>query len=128
MEKWFYILMFSVLISTCLREILLKTWANAPAPSYPKTNTLISQSRKFEKIYKSNQPIKTQDSQLRNKLVVFKNERKRKKMKTNKILAILIILAFVISIAPLTQVKAQAAPTVKTYAVVDAIPNLTGVG
>src|SRR5450759_1193749 len=49
-------------------------------------------------------------------------------MKTNKIFAILIVLAFVISIVPITQVKAQTAATMKTYAVVDAIPNPVGVG
>jgi len=52
----------------------------------------------------------------------------KNKMKTNKIFAILIVLAFVISIVPMTQVKAQTAPTMKTYAVVDAIPNPVGVG
>jgi len=52
----------------------------------------------------------------------------KKKMKTNKIFAILIVLAFVISIVPITQVKAQTAATMKTYAVVDAIPNPVGVG
>jgi hypothetical protein len=52
----------------------------------------------------------------------------KNKMKTNKIFATLIILAFVISIVPMTQVKAQTAPTMKTYAVVDAIPNPVGVG
>jgi hypothetical protein len=52
----------------------------------------------------------------------------KKKMKTNKIFAILIVLAFVISIVPITQVKAQSAATMKTYAVVDAIPNPVGVG
>ncbi len=49
-------------------------------------------------------------------------------MKTNKIFALLIIFAFVASIVPITQVKAQTAPTMKTYAVVDAIPNPVGVG
>jgi hypothetical protein len=49
-------------------------------------------------------------------------------MKSSKIFAILIILAFAISIAPMTIVKAQTAPTAKTYAVVDALPNPTGVG
>ena len=52
----------------------------------------------------------------------------KRKMKTNKIFALLIILAFVVSIVPMTQVRAQTAPTVKTYAVVDAVPNPTGIG
>lgn len=49
-------------------------------------------------------------------------------MNTKKIFAILIILAFAVSIIPLTQVKAQTTPTMKTYAVVDAIPNPVGIG
>ena len=52
----------------------------------------------------------------------------KKKMKTNKIFAMLIILAFAVSIIPMTQVKAQTAPTVKTYPVGDVVPNPTGVG
>lgn len=49
-------------------------------------------------------------------------------MKTNKIFAMLIIFAFVVSIVPMTNVQAQTAPTQQTYALVDAIPNPTGVG
>jgi len=49
-------------------------------------------------------------------------------MKTNKIFAMLIIFAFVVSIVPMTKVQAQTAPTQQTYALVDAIPNPTGVG
>src|SRR5665647_3250075 len=52
----------------------------------------------------------------------------KKKMKTNKIFAMLIIFAFVVSIVPMAKVQAQAAPTQQTYALVDAIPNPTGVG
>src|SRR5665647_2735444 len=52
----------------------------------------------------------------------------KKKMKTNKIFAMLIIFAFVVSIVPMTKVQAQTAPTQQTYALVDAIPNPTGVG
>jgi hypothetical protein len=49
-------------------------------------------------------------------------------MKINKIFAMLIIFAFVVSIVPMTKVQAQIAPTQQTYALVDAIPNPTGVG
>jgi len=54
-----------------------------------------------------------------------------KKMKTQKTIGILLIFAFVISVVTSIQispVNAQAAPTQQTYAIVDAIPNPTGVG
>jgi hypothetical protein len=50
-------------------------------------------------------------------------------MKYSKIFATLIILAFVVSIVPITQVKAQTAtPTLKTYPVCDAVPDPVGLG
>ena len=52
-------------------------------------------------------------------------------MNSKKIFAILLIAAFIASIAavmPLSQVQAQTAPTMKTFPVIDAIPNPIGVG
>ena len=52
-------------------------------------------------------------------------------MNSKKIFAILLIAAFIASIAavmPISQVQAQTAPTLKTYPVIDAIPNPIGVG
>ena len=52
-------------------------------------------------------------------------------MNFKKTYAILLLLALAVSTfatLPMLAVKAQTAPTVKTYAVVDAIPNPTGVG
>ena len=53
----------------------------------------------------------------------------KNKMKYSKIFATLIILAFMISIVPITQVKAQTAvTTLKTYPVCDAVPDPVGLG
>jgi hypothetical protein len=53
------------------------------------------------------------------------------KMNFKKIFAILLIAAFIASIAavmPIPQVQAQTTPTLKTYPIIDAIPNPIGVG
>jgi hypothetical protein len=63
-------------------------------------------------------------------LFVYINERKRK-MNFKKTYAILLLLALAVSTfatLPMLSVKAQAATTMKTYAVVDAIPNPAAVG
>ncbi len=56
----------------------------------------------------------------------------KKKVLENKIataIALFLMLTMAISLVALpVTVKAQAAPTMKTYAVVDAIPNPVGVG
>jgi hypothetical protein len=64
-----------------------------------------------------------------------KNERKkrpmRKKLNTKKAIGMLLIFAFLMSVVTsvhISPVNAQAAITQQTYALVDAIPNPTGVG
>ncbi len=52
-------------------------------------------------------------------------------MNSKKIFAILLIAAFIASIAavmPIPQVQAQTTPTLVTYPIIDAIPNPIGVG
>ena len=52
-------------------------------------------------------------------------------MNTKRIIGILLIFAFLTSVVTsvhITPVNAQVAPTQKTYAIADAIPNPTGVG
>ena len=52
-------------------------------------------------------------------------------MNSKKIFAILIIAAFIasaIAVMSPTQVEAQTTPTLKTYPIIDAIPNPIGVG